>query len=247
LISKESFQETPTVVPLTIPALVLAFVLALAFAGAGIAFGDSSGDDSGRAEAIAQMTARLPATRTLNLTVALKLHNRDGLEELIREQHDPTSPNYGEWLTPAEFSQRFGPTQAEVERVARWLASRGFIIDSSLPSSRLIRFHAAAATTSVAFGIRFAATSDGRLYGNLSDPQLPADIAPLVEWIGGLDNLKAKIVHAHLMRPHPNVDVNLIGDAFGPPDVYSFYDESPLLDATPTPINGSNTDCIGFV
>jgi subtilase family serine protease len=244
---RRSFNETRAKAPIIIATLALTLVLALTGGRDRNALADSSGGGLGRARAIAEMTAPLRATRMLNLAAVLKLHNRHGLEELIREQHDPASPNYRRWLTPAEFAQRFGPSRTDADRVAEWLVSKGFIVDSLSPNMRLIRFHAPAATTSVAFGVKFVASSDGRSYANLSDPNLPASIARLVDWIGGLDNLKAKIVQPHLMKPHPNVDVNLIGNAFGPPDIYSFYDESPLLDATPTPVDGRNTDCIGIV
>jgi subtilase family serine protease len=242
-----SFQKMAAKVPFVMTALALTLGVALTVGRTGDAFADSSDDDTGRAEAFAQMNATLPATRTLKLTAALKLHDLTGLEELIREQHDPASPNYRRWMTPAEFTQRFGPSQAEADRVTGWLISKGFIIDSATPSKRLIRLHASAATVSAAFALKFAASSDGRLYANLSDPRLPSDLAPLIDWIGGLDNLKAKIPHAKFVTPHPNVSVNLLRDAFGPPDIYSFYDETPLLDNAPTPIDGRNTDCIGIV
>jgi pseudomonalisin len=240
-----SFLKMAGKVPFAMTALALTLGVALTFGLARNTFADSS-DDTGRAEALALMNTPLPVTRMLKLTAALKLHDRAGLEELIRQQNDPASPNYRRWLTPAEFTQRFGPSQAEVDRLTGWLAGKGFVIDSSTPSKRLIRFHAPAATVSAAFDLKFAASPDGRLYANLTDPHLPSNLAPLVDWIGGLDNLKAKIVYAHRITPHRNVNVNAIGNAFGPPDIYSFYDETPLLDKTP-PVDGSNTDCIGII
>ena len=242
-----SFQKIGGKVPLVMTALALTLGVAMTVGRASSTFADSSDDDTGRAEALAQMNKPLAATRRLNLTAVLKLHDGVGLEELVREQHNPASPNYRRWLSPAEFTRRFGPSQAEVDRVTGWLASKGFVIDSSTPSKRLIRFHAPTATVSAAFNLKFAATPDGRLYANLSDPHLPSDLVPVVDWIGGLDNLKAKIVYPRLIRPHPNVDVNLLGDHFGPPDIYSFYDETPLLDNTPTPIDGRNTDCVAII
>ncbi|HTT74742.1 MAG TPA: S53 family peptidase [Candidatus Binataceae bacterium] len=226
-------------------ARALALVLVLAAIGVGGAYAGESDDDSGRAEALAQMTAPLPATRVLSMAAALKLHDRTGLEELLREQQDPLSANYRGWLTPAEFNQRFGPSQAEIDRVAGWLTSEGFIIDSPSPSPRLIRFHGPAGTASIAFGVKFAASSDGHLFANLNEPRLPEVIAPLVDWIGGLDNLKAKIVLAHLLTAKAAVEIGT-SNIFGPPDIYSFYDETPLLTATPAPIDGSNTDCVAL-
>jgi subtilase family serine protease len=225
--------------------LVLAFVLSANCDRDARA--ENSDDAPGHADALAQMTAPLSASRTLAPTIVLKLHDRAGLEELIREQQDPSSPNYHRWLTSADFARRFGPTPAEVDRVTHWLVAKGFVIDSSSLGTRILRFHAPATTIAAAFGVKFGASANGRLFANLNDPRLPPSIAPLVDWVGGLDNLSARIPHAHFIKPHPNVDVNQIGNAFGPPDIYSFYDETPLLTASPTPIDGRNTDCIAVI
>ena len=54
------------------------------------------------------------------------------------------------------------------------------------------------------------------------------------------------MTHAHLIAPKTRVDVNQQGEAFGPPDIYSFYDETPLLSANPA-IDGSGTDCVAVI
>src|SRR5258707_5538357 len=37
------------------------------------------------------------------------------LDQLVDAQHDPESPRFQQWLTPEEFGERFGPTQADVD------------------------------------------------------------------------------------------------------------------------------------
>jgi kumamolisin len=209
----------------------------------GIAFATDY-DDTGRAEAIAHLISPIAANRPLHLAVMLKLRDRAALDELISQQQDRSSPNYRRWLTPTAFASRFGPTKDELDRVRSWLIGQGFTIDSITLGNRMIRVHTTAAHAASAFGLKFAASADGRLFGNLNDPRLPEAIAPLIDWIGGLDNLKAQVTHAH--RVTPRVDINDQGNAFGPPDIYSFYDETALLGAGP-PINGSNTDCVAII
>jgi subtilase family serine protease len=203
-------------------------------------------DDSGRAEAIAQLSAPIAPDRELAITIMLKRRNQTALEDLIQAEQDPSSPSYHQWLTPDDFASRFGPTEDQLERITGWLAANGFTVDSVALGNRLIRAHAAAATAAPALGVKFVASSDGRLFANLNDPHLPAAVAGLVEWVGGLDNLKAQVTYAHLAAPRPRVDVSNGGNAFGPPDIYSFYDESPLLGADPV-IDGSNTDCVAVI
>jgi hypothetical protein len=48
--------------------------------------------------------------------VILVLPRRDpeGLARLLADQHDPASPDYHRWLSPAEFERRFGASDRDV-------------------------------------------------------------------------------------------------------------------------------------
>ena len=143
---------------------------------------------------------------------------------------------YHRWLTPDDFTSRFGPTAADLARVARWLKKKGFTVNSADASTREVSFTGTVAQAQNVFGVKIAATTDGRLYSNTADPAVPADLAPLVESIHGLDNLlhSKPLVHRVSKRgssaTSPASVVNGAGPAFGPPDIYTFYDETPLLN-----------------
>jgi len=98
--------------------------------------------------------------------------------------------------------------------------------------------------------VKIAATADGRLYSNTSDPAVPADLAPLIESINGLDNLLQSAPGVHRVPKRdssahsPDAIVGSIGPAFGPADIYTFYDETPLLNDG---IDGSGTGCIAVI
>jgi subtilase family serine protease len=124
------------------------------------------------------------------------------------------------------------------------------------------------ATTSVveaesAFSTTIAGSADASLYANQDDPRIPARFAGLIGSIGGLDNLHhwfpTGIRAAASRKQAPRAVANLTvastnsssskpefssntGEAFGPQDVYSFYDENPLLDAG---IDGSGATAPG--
>jgi Pro-kumamolisin, activation domain len=53
-------------------------------------------------------------TRELQLTISLAPRNPQQLDRLLQEQNDPRSPEYRKYLTPAQFTAQFGPTQASV-------------------------------------------------------------------------------------------------------------------------------------
>src|SRR5271165_1778379 len=67
--------------------------------------------------AVAKLTplGRLPAAIRLNLVIGLPLRNQIELTNLFQQLYDPTSANFHRFLTPKEFTARFGPTEADYE------------------------------------------------------------------------------------------------------------------------------------
>src|SRR5450755_1010673 len=59
----------------------------------------------------------VPADTRLNLAIGLPLRNQAAMESLLKEISDPASPNYRHYLTPEQFTERFGPSQEDYERV----------------------------------------------------------------------------------------------------------------------------------
>src|SRR6202789_3246079 len=60
--------------------------------------------------------------------VYLPLTNTTALEQLLQSQTDSTSPNYHQWLTPAQFKQQFGPSPAAVAKTKALLQAAGFTV-----------------------------------------------------------------------------------------------------------------------
>ena len=184
----------------------------------------------------------------MHLTMALR--NRAELTRLLADQQNPASPEYDRWLTPDQFTGRFGPTDADLARVARWLTKKGFTVKSADASTREISFTGTVAQAENAFAVKIAATADGVLYSDTTDPAVPAGLAPLIESIHGLDNLlhSKPAVHRVPKRDSsagsPDAIVNDVGPALGPADIYTFYDETPLLNGG---TDGNNPGCIAVV
>lgn len=70
------------------------------------------------------------AASEISFEVALPLRNVDQLQELLVALHDPASPQYHQWLTPAQFGTRFGPDAATMEQVAAALSARGLSVQT---------------------------------------------------------------------------------------------------------------------
>ena len=62
-------------------------------------------------------------TDVVEFNVYLPLRNQQQLETLLAQLHDTKSPKYQQWLKPAEFIERFGPTELDLARVHASLIS----------------------------------------------------------------------------------------------------------------------------
>jgi hypothetical protein len=82
-------------------------------------------------------TGRLAGGRRLRLAISLPLRDEAGLTELLRELHDPASPNYRRYLTAGQFAARFGPTQGDYDAMAAFARGRGLTV-TRRHSNRLI-------------------------------------------------------------------------------------------------------------
>lgn len=141
--------------------------------------------------------------RPLTMALTLKLRNPATLDQLLAEQQDPSSPNYHQWLTPDEFATRFGPAAADLQTAENWLAAQGFTVTSADLARRTIAFTGTVAQASQAFDVAILSLAGGDRYGNADDPELPPQIAGMVESLRGLDNLHAAIplVRRSELRP----------------------------------------------
>src|SRR5207247_11116651 len=53
------------------------------------------------------------------------------LDKLLREQQDPSSPNYHKWLTPADFADRFGLSSTDMDKVTSWPQAQDINVDET--------------------------------------------------------------------------------------------------------------------
>ena len=71
---------------------------------------------TGRAKSL----ARLSKSQVLQLNIVLPLRDQAGLDSFLKDLYNPASPNYRHFLTVAEFTSRFGPTQKDYDAVVQF-------------------------------------------------------------------------------------------------------------------------------
>jgi kumamolisin len=73
----------------------------------------------------ARPTGNMPSTQILSLDIVLPVRDQAALESFIEEVYNPASSSYRQFLTPQEFTARFGPTQQEYDAVVKFAAAHG--------------------------------------------------------------------------------------------------------------------------
>lgn len=119
------------------------------------------------------------------------------LQTFLTQQQDKSSAEYHHWLTPEQFGERFGPSDADLQILDAWLSSQGFQAIKNSNGRTLIDFSGNAGLVRAAFRTeihRFVVNGDER-WANVSDPQIPSALAPVVGGVVGLNNFPLKPMH----------------------------------------------------
>jgi len=103
---------------------------------------------------MAVIGAAASAEQAVEFNVYLPLRDRDGAESLLRQLHDPNSASYHQWLTPAQFSERFGPQTATVNAITKELKAHGLEVTDV--HSHSLHVSGAAGGVKSAFGTSLA-------------------------------------------------------------------------------------------
>jgi hypothetical protein len=192
------------------------------------------------------------------------------LQQLMLEQQSKDSPNFHKWLVPQQFGVEFGPADADIQTVTDWLARQGFQVGRVANGRTVIEFSGNAAQVQSAFHTeihKFVVNGETRS-ANVSDPQIPAALATVVQGIVSLHNFPRKTfrrdagIHKVTRDEHgvpqftgtTGCGPNGTSQCFfvGPADFAKIYNIPPSLDGTGVTIgivgdsNIDPNDAIGF-
>ena len=154
------------------------------------------------AVAHAHLIGRVAAAQTVGLALTLPLRNQAELSDLLSRLSKPGDPLYGKFLTPAEFTARFGPTASDYAAVAAAAKSAGLQVTGTHPNRLILDVSGPASAVESAFGLHLQnyRAADGRVFrAPDAGPLLPRGMAGRVMGVIGLDT--ALRLHSHL-RPH---------------------------------------------
>jgi subtilase family serine protease len=145
----------------------------------------------------APFVSLLPATQTLRLDIALPLRNQPELDNLLQALYDPQSPLFQQFLSVAEFTQRFGPTEADYAAVVRFAEQNGLTVTGTSSNRVILNVEGSVENIEKAFQVSMASyqhpTEPRTFYSPDGEPS-PAGLTVPLWHISGLDNFSI---------PHP--------------------------------------------
>jgi hypothetical protein len=173
----------------------------------------------------------------ISLILSRSQDQQTDLDQLAAAQHNPASPLYHQWLTPAQYAARFGVADTDIAAAEAWLESEGFSVDSVSKSRNRVLFSGTAAQVADAFGSPLhyykAKAETTSHFAPSTSLFIPAALASVVQSVGNLSSYRP---HSHAvvasLKPQPHFTVG--GNQLvylTPLDVATIYDVNPAYSS----------------
>jgi len=158
----------------------------------------------------AQSTGRLPASQSLRFDVVLALRHAPELDNFIQEVNDPSSASYRHFVTPEEFTERFGPSQEDYDAVIRFAQANGFVVVGGSRDAFDVQLKGTVGAIEKAFHVNlnlYQHPTENRTF--FAPDREPSVDLPFQLWhVSGLDNYsipRPASLHHRDLKVHANV------------------------------------------
>ena len=168
-----------------------------------------------------------------HLTLQLKPspQQQAAFEIAVGELQDPRSLSFHKWMTADEIGRLYGISDEDLATTRQWMESRGLLVNAIYPNHLVIDFSATAGQIKTAFHTsihRWLIQGQSHI-ANLSDPRIPAALAPVIAGVTSLHDFRPRPM-GQIVQTVP--DINFIGGghSLGPGDLAIVYNLNPLYD-----------------
>ena len=122
------------------------------------------------------------------------------LKQFLEDVHNPNSPSFHQWLTPAQFGSKFGASDKDVQTVTAWLATNGFTVTATARGKNWIRFSGSTAQVEQAFSteMRLYSVAGVKHTANAKSISIPDALSPVVAGLVSLNNFERAAQHTKL-------------------------------------------------
>jgi subtilase family serine protease len=149
---------------------------------------------------VAALVGHLPLAQHVSLAISLPLRNQAELDDLLRDIYDPQSANFRHYLSVQEFTDRFGPSEADYAAVLSFAEANGLSVIDKTENRMVVDVDGPVANIESAFhvtlGVYQHPIESRTFYAPDREPSLDLHV-PILH-ISGLDNLS--LPHAKNIR-----------------------------------------------
>jgi subtilase family serine protease len=162
----------------------------------------------------------LPANQRLNLAIMLPLRDQSGLTSFLDRLYDPSSPDFRHFLSVAEFTEAYGPTERDYQAVVDFAKANGFTITKTPQNRLLVDINGTVAQINKAFHVVMTVyqhpTENRTFYSPDREPSL--GLSASVSHIAGLNDYS--IPHPKLKRLAKGSNFHSNATGSGPQGAY---------------------------
>ncbi|MGO8718804.1 MAG: protease pro-enzyme activation domain-containing protein [Acidobacteriaceae bacterium] len=193
----------------------------------------------------AQLIGTASQTKLMHVDIMLPLRNQADLTALLNRLYDPNGPDYGHFLSVAQFTERYGPTVQDYQAVVDWAQSKGFIVGDQPANRLLVPITGSVAQINAAFNVTMNAyqhpTENRTFFAPDREPSV--DLSVPLWHIAGLSNYS--VPHPLVTMPNAGqATANIIGSGPGTTS-YIPSDMRAAYYGTGTALTGSG-QCVGL-
>jgi kumamolisin len=138
----------------------------------------------------ARPVGRLPQSQVLQLDLVLPLRNPSSLKSFLSDVYNPKSANYRHFVTPPEFTARFGPTQEQYAEVLRFAKENGLQVVGGSRDGMLVQVKGTVGAIETALHVNmktYQHPSEGRIFYS-ADREPTPNLSFNLWHVSGLDN-----------------------------------------------------------
>jgi subtilase family serine protease len=131
-------------------------------------------------------------SQSMNLALTLRLRNPEALQLLLQQLYDPTSPKYRQFLSVEQFTEQFGPTEDDYQKVIDFAASHGLTVTNRSPNRLVLDVSGSVADIEKAFQVKMQTyqhpTEKRTYYAPDQEPSVDREVP--IQGISGLNSIQ---------------------------------------------------------
>lgn len=191
----------------------------------------------------ARSLGRVAPTEVMHVSLSLPLRNQAELDALLQDLYDPASPRFGQYLSNAEFTARFGPTEDEYQKLQSFAAEHKMTVTQTFSNRVVVTADVPAAAAEAAFHVhlnRYQRPDGTTFHAPDAVPAIDSASPVNILCVGGLDDAAPPrhLTNNRLGTPAPTAksaqsaatNQNGVGGGYAPADVRKAYDVPSALN-----------------